>query len=195
MLKWIKSYAPDFLISVALMLPTWSLGFYKGYYEAEQVYRSEMVANAASVKLLNYDWQPYVPTPPIVGGKFVRLEKKVRKPIACERKARFGGRDFNLNDRKLEEKFWELSIEEKRKYPMLLRKRFINAKRKRRYEESRKKDPNRAPQPLPPYDEEMAIIKSDKRNPSNAVRLDGIKFGKVSSQSKIGNKVINLEVK
>lgn len=153
------------------------------------------IANAASVKVFNYDWLPYIPTPPIVGSKYIRLDKKGRKPIECERKARFGGTYFNLNDRKLEEKFWELSIEEKRKYPMILRKRFINAKRKRGYEESQKKNPNRAPQPLPPYDEEeMAIIKSDKRNPSKAVRLGGIKFGNVSNQSKIGNKVINMEV-
>lgn len=78
---------------------------------------------------------------------------------------------------------------------MLLRKRFINAKRKREYEEEQKKNPDRAPKPLPPYDaEEMAIIKSDDRRPSKAIRLDGVKFGKVSSQSKIGNKTINLEV-
>lgn len=46
MLKWIKRYALDFLISVALMLPTWLLGFYKGYYEAEQIYSSAMVDNS-----------------------------------------------------------------------------------------------------------------------------------------------------
>lgn len=42
------------------------------------------VSNAASAKRFNCDWLPYTPTPPIVGGKFVRLEKKVRKPITIE---------------------------------------------------------------------------------------------------------------
>lgn len=42
-MKWIKRYVPGFLISVGLMLPTWLLGFYKAYYEAEQIYRSETV--------------------------------------------------------------------------------------------------------------------------------------------------------
>lgn len=148
------------------------------------------IANVASAKPNLASKRPYL------SSKVVRLEKKIRKPINIESKIKIEGREYNPNDRKLEEKFWELSLEEKRKYPMLLRKRFINAKRKREYEEAQKKNPDRAPQPLPPYDEEeMAIIKSDKRNPSKAVRLDGIKFGKVSNQSKIGNKVINLEVK
>lgn len=43
MLERIKEYAPSFAIAIALMLPTWLLGFYKGYSEAEQIYRSETV--------------------------------------------------------------------------------------------------------------------------------------------------------
>lgn len=148
-----------------------------------------LVASAASAKPSSANKRP-----PLT-SKVVKLEKKIRKPINMESKIKIEGREYNPNDRKLEEEFWKLSLEEKRKYPMILRKRFINAKRKREYEEEQKKNPNRAPKPLPPYDEEeMAIIKSDKRNPSKAVRLDGMKHGKVSNQSKIGNKVINLEV-
>lgn len=145
------------------------------------------VANAASAK----------PSRPQISSKVYRLEnKKKRKPIDVESKIKIEGREYDPNDRKLEEKFWELPLEEKRKYPMILRKRFINAKRRREYEEAQKKNPNRAPQPLPSYDEEeMSILRSDNRKPSMAIQLDGKKYGKVFGQSKIGNKVINLEVK
>lgn len=133
---------------------------------------------------------------PQISSKVYRLEKKKRKPIDVESKIKIEGREYDPNDRKLEEKFWELPLEEKRKYPMILRKRFINAKRKREYEEAQKKNPDRAPQPLPPYDEEeMSILRSDNRKPSMAIQLDGKRYGKVSDRSKIGNKVINLEVK
>lgn len=144
------------------------------------------IANAASAK----------PSRPQISSKVIRIEKKKRKPINIESKIKIEGREYNPNDRKLEEKFWELPLGEKRKYPMILRKRFINAKRRREYEEAQKKNPNRAPQPLPPYDEEeLSILRSDNRKPSMAIQLDGKRYGKVSGQSKIGNKVINLEVK
>lgn len=42
MIKWIKRYTPDFLISVALMVPTGVLGWYKGYYEADRVDKAEI---------------------------------------------------------------------------------------------------------------------------------------------------------
>ena len=42
MMKWIKRYTPDFLISVALMVPTGVLGWYKGYYEADRVDKAEI---------------------------------------------------------------------------------------------------------------------------------------------------------
>lgn len=43
MLERIKEYGFTIAIAIALMLPTWLLGFYKGYSEAEQIYRSETV--------------------------------------------------------------------------------------------------------------------------------------------------------
>lgn len=43
MLELIKEYGFTIAIAIALMLPTWLIGFYKGYHEAEQIYRSEMV--------------------------------------------------------------------------------------------------------------------------------------------------------
>lgn len=144
------------------------------------------IANTASAK----------PTRPQLSGKVIHLKQKSKRPIKSESKVKVKGREFDLTDNKLEEKFWAASLEEKRQYPMLLRKRFVQWRRARIAKEEQKKNPNRAPQPLPPYDEEeLAILKSDKRNPSRAVQLDIKKYGKVSNQSKIGNKTINLEVK
>lgn len=151
------------------------------------------VANAASAK----------PTRPQLSSKVIRIEKKVRKPVKVGNKIKSGGKEFDMNDSKAYDKFWSASLEEQKKYPLTLRKKFVHTRRARKlrakYDECRKKNPNRPPPPLntkrEPYtDEEKAILGTDDRRLTRGEIMASMKDGKVSKQSKIGNKVINLEV-
>lgn len=147
------------------------------------------VANAASAK----------PTRPQLSSKVIRIEKKTRKPIKVDNKIKFEGKEFDSNDPKLYDNFWSLPLEEQRKYPRLLRIKFVETRRYRRF---LKQNPPRKDHPIPPmppdfpYEgDEWALTKGDKRGFTRGQKLQATKYGKASSQSKIGNKTINLEVR
>lgn len=151
------------------------------------------VANAASAK----------PTHPQLSSKIIRIEKKARKPIKVGNKIKSGGREFDMNDSKAYDKFWSASLEEQKKYPLALRRKFVHTRRARKlraeYDEWRKKNPNRPPPPLNPRqepytEEEKSILGTNDRRLTRGEIMSSEKNGKVSNQSKIGNKVINLEV-
>ena len=136
---------------------------------------------------------------PQISSKVYKLEKKTRKPIKVDNKVRFEGKEFDSNDPKLYEKFWSSPLKEQRKYPRLLRIKFVETKRYRRF---LKQNPPRKDHPIPPmppdfpYEgDEWALTKGDKRGFTRGQKLQATKYGKVSNQSKIGNKTINLEVK
>lgn len=151
------------------------------------------IANAASAK----------PSRPQISSKVYKLEKKTRKPVKVGNKIKSGGKEFDMNDSKAYDKFWSASLEEKKKYPLTLRRKFVHTRRARKlraeYDEWKKKNPNRPPLPLNPKqepytDEEKAILGTDDRRLTRGEIMASRKDGKVSRQSKIGNKVINLEV-
>lgn len=151
------------------------------------------IANAASAK----------PSRPQISSKVYKLEKKNRKPIKVGNKIKSGGKEFDLNDSKAYDKFWSASLEEQKKYPLTLRRRFVHTRRARKlraeYDEWRKKNPDRPPPPLNPKrepytEEEVAILGTNDRRLTRGEIMSSTKDGKVSNQSKIGNKVINLEV-
>ena len=153
-----------------------------------------LVANAASAK----------PSRPQISSKVYKLEKKNRKPIKVVNKIRSGGRELDMDDPKAYNKFWEASLEEQKKYPLTLRRKFVHTRRARKlraeYDEWRKKNPNRPPPPLNPRqepytEEEKAILGTDDRRLTRGEIMASTRDGKVSNQSKIGNKTINLEVR
>lgn len=138
------------------------------------------------------------PERPLLSSKAIRIEKKVRKPIKIGNKVKSGGKEFDVNDSKLYDKFWSLPLEEQLKYPRLLRNKFVQTRRYRRF---LKQNPPRKGYPMPPmppgfpYEgNEWALTKGDKRGWNHGQKLQATKNGKVSNQSKIGNKTINLEV-
>lgn len=142
-------------------------------------------------------------TRPNVGSKVIRLEKKAKKPIKYGVVIWHEWREFDMNDSKMHDEFWAASLEEQKKYPLTLRRKFVHTRRARKlraeYDEWRKKNPDRPPPPLNPKqepytDEEKAILGTDDRRLTAGEKLSCVRNGKFSNQSKIGNKVINLEV-
>ena len=151
------------------------------------------IANAASAK----------PMRPQLSSKVIKLEKKVRKPIEVGNKIKSGGKEFDSNNSKAYNEFWAASMEEKKKYPLTLRRKFVHTRRARKlraeYEKFRKENPHRPPPPLNPKkepytEEEVMILGTSDRRLTVGEIMASRKDGKVSNQSKIGNKVINLEV-
>ena len=151
------------------------------------------IATAASAK----------PSRPQISSKVYKLEKNNRKPIKVDNKIKSAGREFDMNGLKDYDKFWAASLEEKQKYPLTIRRKFVHTRRARKlraeYDEWRKKNPNRPPPLLNPKkepytDEEKAILGTEDRRLTRGEIIASRKDGKVSKQSKIGNKVINLEV-
>ena len=141
---------------------------------------------------------------PQISSKVYKLEKKNRKPIKVVNKIRSGGRELDMDDPKAYAKFWEASLEEQKRYPLTLRRKFVHTRRARKlraeYDEWRKKNPNRPPPPLNPRqepytEEEKAILGTDDRRLTRGEIMASTRDGKVSNQSKIGNKTINLEVR
>lgn len=154
------------------------------------------VANAASAK----------PSRPQISSKVYKLEKKNRKPIKVDNKIKSAGREFDMNGLKDYDKFWAASLEEQKKYPLTLRRKFVHTRRARRMraeeEKLRAKNPKEFvkqkrvnPTKVPYTKEEIEILGTDDRRLTAGEKLSIAINGKVSKQSKIGNKVINLEVK
>lgn len=154
------------------------------------------IANAASAK----------PSRPQISSKVYKLEKKNRKPIKVGNRFRSGGKEFDMNDPKAYDKFWSASLEEQKKYPLTLRRKFVHTRRARRMraeeEKLRAKNPKEFvkqkrvnPTKVPYTKEEIEILGTDDRRLTAGEKLSIAINGKVSKQSKIGNKVINLEVK
>lgn len=111
----------------------------------------------------------------------------------------FEGREYNPEDPTLAEKFWKMPLNEQRKFPRQLRLQFVKLRQAQRIraEQSKVKSKNIPPKLRKPYEyneEEKAILERNGRVPSRGERLDIVKYGKVSSQNKIGNKHINLEI-
>lgn len=143
---------------------------------------------------------------PRISSKVIRIEKKERKPIKVGNKIKSGGKEFDKNDPKAYDKFWTLSLEEQKKYPLTLRRKFIHTRRARRMraeeEKLRAKNPKEFvkrkrvnPTKVPYTKEEIEILGTDDRRLTASEKLSPVKSGKVSNQSKIGNKVMILEVK
>ena len=155
-----------------------------------------LVANAASAK----------PSRPQISSKVYKLEKKNRKPIKVVNKIKSGGRELDMDDPKAYNKFWEASLEEQKKYPLTLRRKFVHTRRARQMraneEKLRAKNPKefvkqkRIKSRRVPYTkEEVDILGTDDLRLTVGEKLASTRNGKVSNQSKIGNKTINLEVK
>lgn len=143
---------------------------------------------------------------PQLSSKVIRIEKKARKSVKVSNKVKSGGKEFDMNDSKAYDNFWTLSLEEQKKYPLTLRRKFVHTRRARqiRAEEEKliAKNPKESvkrkrvnPTKVPYTKEEIEILGTDDRRITASEKLSTVKSGKVSNQSKIGNKIMNLEVK
>lgn len=142
---------------------------------------------------------------PQLSSKVIRIEKKVRKPIKVISEFKSGGKKFKQKDLKNSAKFWAASLDEKKKYPLSLRRKFIHTRRgiemRAKFNEWRKKREKTGKRPPPPIKprpytkEEIEILGTHSRRMTRGEIIYNTRNGKVSNQSKVGNKVINLEVK